>query len=85
MLSHHVQPVSVPTRVTGVRDAPDLEAIILSFYLYTSFGCKQYVWEGGNRAIILVDPKVPAALDGYVQCRGHVREGLASKVILHTA
>ena len=23
MLSHHVQPVSVPTRVTGVRDAPD--------------------------------------------------------------
>ena len=32
-----------------------------------------------------VYPKVPAALSGDVQYRGHVREGLASEVILHMA
>jgi len=31
MLSHHVQPVSVPTRVTGGREAPDLGLVFMTW------------------------------------------------------
>ena len=73
MLSYHVL-VSVPTRVQEFVNAPDLKE-------HKHFAVILVV----GQTLVLWDPKVPAALDGYVQCRGHVREGLASKVILHTA
>ncbi len=53
--------VSVPTRVQEFVNAPDLKE-------HKHFAVILVV----GQTLVLWDPKVPAALDGYVQCRGHV-------------